>query len=180
MVKAYRLFYKFEAVLFNFFDDLVLHFREFLITHCGLVKANEYFPNFLQGEMTKEALAKGYITVRGNAEAQTTRGVLYGLGIKPFVFYRLPKFFHEFPEDKEIIGVLFKQRVSQKQLELFFAFRFLIPIGFQINEESQYVESSMLSAHFGELMKRVAQKLKRSISELQEIPIQKIIRLLQL
>src|SRR3989338_5754300 len=60
MIEVYKILYRFQSTIFNFFDDMVLHFKEFLTAKLGKAPANRYFANFLQGEMTKEALEKGY------------------------------------------------------------------------------------------------------------------------
>ena len=177
-VKLYNLFYRFLATIYMTFDELAWQFRQFL--HCHLPKeiANAYFTNFLGGEMTKEALKLGYVKERGMLEWSKTRGVLYGMDLPSRLFYKPPKFFTEYSDDIKIISCLVKKGISNDELHKFFAFRAIVPLGFQINEESQYFETSMLSAHLGILAKKAAKKLNKSIDDLQSLSVNQIVNLL--
>lgn len=174
----YNLFYRTQLTIYMTFDELALQFRQFLHKHLPKELANIYFTDFLQGEMTKKALELGYVEERGKIELQTIRGVLYGMDITPRVFYTLPKFFIESSHDQEVISRLIEKKLPSEEMKRFFAFRMIVPLGFQINEESQYFETSMLSAHLGVIAKKIAKKLSISIEELQTMSVKKIIRLI--
>lgn len=177
-VKLYSLFYRFQATIYTTFDELAWQFREFLHQNLSKEIANIYLTNFLGGEMTKEALKLGYVEERGMLELSKGRGVLYGMDLPPRLFYKSPKFFTEYPDDIKVISLLTRKKISSSDLNKFFAFRTIVPAGFQINEESQYFETSMLSAHLGILVKEISKKLNKSIDDLQSLSVKQIINLL--
>lgn len=176
--KIYNHFCRFQSTVYLVFDEMAWQFRQFLRQHLPKALANVYFTNFLQGEMTKEALKLGYIKERGILEWVKTRGILYGMDLPPRLFYKPPKFFTEYPEDLQIISYLVEKGLSNEELRKFLAFRVIVPIGFQISEESQYIETSLLSAHLGIMVKLIAKKLNKSIDDLQKLRAEQIINLL--
>lgn len=177
-VELYALFYKYESSIFMLFDELVMQFRNLLRQFLDKGVVNAYFGNFLSGEMTKEALRLGFVEERGALELSTTRGVLYGMDIPPRIFYKDPKFYFNYEQDLDILSALIKKGISSYDLRKFLAFRIIVPIGFQINEESQYFETSLLSAHLGVLAKQVAKKLNKTIPELQKLNLEEIFNLI--
>ncbi len=177
--QLYTRFYRTESSIFMLFDELAWQFRQFLLDRLPKELVNRYFPSFLTAEITKEALAKNYVADREMLEYSTTRGVLYAKDLEPRAFYVSPQFFPSVPEDHEILSALIGQDLSLAEIEHFIAYRTMLPAGFQINEESQYIESSGLSAHLGVLMKVVIKQLDLSLEQVQNMPIEKLIASLQ-
>ena len=178
-LELYQRMYEAHAAIFTIFDELVWQFRGLLLKHLPKETVNTYFPKFLSGEATKEALKKGYTEERGTLEYETTRGVLYAMNLRPRTFYVPPHYFPDFLEDPNIIAMLLEHGTSQTDMQNFFAFRSIVPLGFQINEEAQYTETSGLSAHLGILMRAVSKKLKTPLEKLQNMTVTKIAKKLQ-
>jgi hypothetical protein len=177
LANAYFLKYHFSSSVFFVFDELIYQFRLFLLKHLDKSIVNVYLNKFLRAEITKEMLEHSH----GNrlVKEADSRGVLYASGTEPVVYYRRPKYFHEYSEDMDIIEELIKKNISKTNYLKFIAFRLMVPIASQVNEEAQYVESQMLSAHTSFIMKKVAQKLKMSILDLEKLSYQQIINLLK-
>lgn len=177
LANAYFLKYRFPSSVFFVFDGLIYEFKLFLLKYLDKATVNVYLNKFLRAEITKEMLEGGY-GGRLVQEVQS-RGVMYAAGTDPVVYYRRPKFFHEYEEDMDIIEKLIKRNISKKEYLKFLSFRIMVPIGAQVNEEAQYVESQMLSAHTSFIIKKVARKLKMSVSDLEKLSYQQIINLLK-
>lgn len=171
----YERMYDSFATIFMAFDELAFQFRQFLLAHCAKAQVNTYFPLFMSGEATKEALAAGYLDSEEPAESALSRGVLYAMYRTPRLFYAQPKFFHSFDDDGATMRHLIDNGISDENLERFLAFRTIVPAGFQINEESQYMESMILSPHLGIVMRAASATLGRSIDELTEMRVEDII-----
>src|SRR3989338_5072417 len=178
-VELYTQFYRFQATVYMVFDEMAWEFRKLLLRYLPKENVNTYFPRFLSGEATRKALQKGFIQERGRVEYQTTRGILYAMNLKPQAFYVPPRFFHSFPEDDEIISLLLARNISPKDLQQFLAFRTIVPVGFQINEEAQYTESTGLSAHVGVLMRALAKYLNKPLDTFQSMNVESIVKLLK-
>ncbi len=174
--RLYQLMYRAQASVFMAFDPLAWEFRKFLLRFLTREEVNHYYPRFLAGEATKVALKKGYVQERKQVEYAQTRGVLYGIHLKPRAFYAEPQFFHAYPEDAAMVRALQERGASQKDIDRFFAFRMIVPLGFQINEEAQYVETAGLSAHLGVLMCAIAKKIAVKVSDLQKMSVLSLIR----
>lgn len=178
-ITHYERMYECLATIFMAFDELAFQFRQFLLARCTKEQVNTYFPQFMSGESTKAALAAGYLDHEEPAESASSRGVLYAMHRTPRLFYASPKFFHAFDDDGTIMRHLINNGISDKELELFFAFRTIVPAGFQINEESQIMESMILSPHLGIVMKAASAALGKSIDELTEMRIDDVIESLR-
>ncbi|MEK7618934.1 MAG: PEP-utilizing enzyme [Patescibacteria group bacterium] len=178
-VTMYGTMYDCQATIFTTFDELAYQFRQFLLDRLPREQVNRYFPQFLSGEATKAALENGILENEDGVEQTASRGVLYAMHRTPHLFYAQPKFFPAIDGDDEIAQSLIKAGCTADELEKFFSFRSMIPAGFQINEESQYMESVILSPHLGIVMRAVSSVLNRSIAELEEMSVQQIIDTLE-
>ena len=176
--ELYYELYLAQSTIFMVVDELVWRFRQFLLTHLPKELVNVYFPHFLAGEATKLALSTGHVKERGALEYSTTRGVLYAMNMTPRAFYAQPRFFTEYPHDKEVLNKLTKT-LKPAQLEEFIAYRWIVPASIQISEESQYAETSGMSAHFGRLMRAIAKKLKIPVENTQKMTVEQLIKKLQ-
>lgn len=172
-----RMYWAFGSI-FMLFDELAWQWRVLLLKYLPKENVNTYFPMFLSGEATKEALKRGYLKDRGQLEYSTTRGVLYAMDIKARRFYVQPHFFHDYSEDSRVLDLVIKNEISDNDLKNFIAYRMMVPLGFQINEEAQYVETAGLSAHLGILVQAIGENLNKPISEFQQMSVQKIIQIL--
>lgn len=170
----YYLMCEAQGSIYTTFDELVWQFRELLLKYLKKEQVNTYFPQFLAGEATKHALEKGYVKERGMLEYVSDRGVLYAKDLKPRAFYSPPHFFPDFHQDAEIINSLIENKVTKEDLQKFFAFRVIVPLGFQINEESQYAETAVLSAHLGTLVKSLSKNIKLPIEKIKSLPLKVI------
>ncbi len=177
--EMYARFYRFQSSIFMLFDEMAYRFRELLIKYLTKEEVNLYFPNFLSGEATKLALLKGYVAERAALEYQTTRGVLYAMSLKPRAFYAKPQFFSFYENDGEIVLSLLAKKILSKDLQIFMSYRMMLPFGYQINEEAQYIETAGLSAHLGVLMKMIAKKTGYSVDQLQAKGMPAIVKLLK-
>ncbi len=151
---CFNLFYETAATVFMLFDDLVYKFKEVLLMFLDKREANTYLCDFLTAEMTKEAIRLGHV----EEYESTSRASTYGT-TKPVVFYKDPKFFYESKMDMVVFEKVMKSGLSQKLKDEFFALRLIMPIGMQINEEAQYIESKILTAHFGVLINHISEIL---------------------
>lgn len=176
MAQAYYFHYRFPSTIYMIFDELVYQFKLFLLKYFDKKTANIYLSRFLRAEITKEMLEGGY----GEKLVfdPESRDVLYASGTEPVIYYRRPKFFHEYPEDMDIVQSLIEKGISKKEYLKFSAFRWIIPIAAQVNEEAQYVESQMLSAHISYLVKKIAKKVNKSVKDLEKLSYRQIIKLL--
>ncbi|MEK7084321.1 MAG: hypothetical protein AAB932_03750 [Patescibacteria group bacterium] len=172
-----RMYWAFGSI-FMLFDELAWQWRTLLLKYLPKENVNIYFPMFLSGEATKEALKKDYLKERGRLEYSPTRGVLYAMGIKARRFYVQPHFFHDYSEDNHILDLVIENGISDNDLNKFISFRMMMPLGFQINEEAQYVETAGLSAHLGILMRSISENLDKPMSEFQQMGVQKIIHMI--
>lgn len=157
IVVCFDLFYDTQASVFMLYDELVFRFKHVLQTVLEKREANTYFCEFLRAEITKEALRLGHIQEFGTE----SRGSTYG-NAEPVIFYKEPKIFYESPMDISIFEKVIKANISQEQKDEFFALRLIAPIAIQINEEAQYVESRILTAHFRVVMENIAALLLES------------------
>ncbi|MEK6920441.1 MAG: hypothetical protein AABX82_01055 [Nanoarchaeota archaeon] len=144
-------FYDSPASIFILYDELVYRFKQVLNEILEKKEANTYFSQFLQAEMTKEAVRLGHIQEFGTDSRSST----YGQG-EPIIFYKEPKFFYETELDITIFQKVMSADVSEEKKQEFFALRLITPIAIQINEEAQYVESRILTAHFRVLIENIA------------------------
>ena len=151
VLSCFDLFYDTGCSVFMLYDEFVYCFRQVLLQILDKREANTYFSEFLQAEMTKEALRLGHIQ-EFDAESRATT---YGK-TKPILFYKEPKFFYESSMDIQIVEKIMKADVSTELKEEFFALRLITPIAIQINEEAQYVESRMITAHFAYIIDTIA------------------------
>lgn len=178
LAEAYNLFYLYPSAVFFVFDELVYQFKLFLLKYFDKKTTNIYLTKFLQAEITKEIIKKSYGEKLSIAKPDT-RDVLYASGSEPLVYYRRPRFFHEFPDDMDILEKLVKKNISNKELKKFYAFRWIVPVSVQVNEEAQYVESQMLSAHTSYIMKKAASRLGKKLDDLEQMTYQSIIEKLE-
>ena len=152
LVAAYRSFYSYHFITFILFDELALKFKNTLQQFLGRGEVNVYLTEFLQAEITAEAIKRGAIQ---DDTAQQSRDLFYS-ACKPIIFYKEPKFFMESEYDNEIITKLYASNASPELVQDFFALRLIVPLGFQTNEEAQYIESKMLCP----IMKIILEKIR--------------------
>lgn len=172
---SYYKFYRYHSSVFMLFDELAWQFRRLLLKYLTIEQVNSYFPQFLSGEATRLALKKGYVAERSALEYQPTRGVLYAMNLRPRLFYAAPKFKLHYSNNTKIANALYRAKITTKDLKNFLAFRKLVPVGYQINEEAQYAETAGLSAHLGVLIKLVYKKLNLSLDKIQKLSLEQII-----
>lgn len=123
------------------FDELVLRFRNLLHSFLPKSLANTYFCEFLQAEITKEAIKHNALGEAGILD----RSITYSK-IKPIIFYREPKLFFSSPLDNEVLEKLYGSSLYQQRPELlneFLGLRLIVPISIQLSEEAQYFENKM-------------------------------------
>ncbi|MBI4152993.1 hypothetical protein HY497_00585, partial [Candidatus Woesearchaeota archaeon] len=65
--------------------------------------------------------------------------------------------------------------LDQEKCTEFVALRLLLPAAIQINEEAQYVENEMLTAHMAVVMKTVGKKLGKSMEELEAMTYNELV-----
>lgn len=170
----YEKMYECFATIFMTFDELPLQFRELLLKYLPLERVNTYFPQFLSGESTKAALAQGYLENEDGVEYTQSRGVLYAMHRTPRLFYVQPKFFRECVGDDALMHEMIGNGMTDEDLENFLALRIILPAGFEINEESQIMESMILSPHLGIFATTLSSVLGISIEELQTLTVEHI------
>ncbi len=175
-VTLYGKMYEAHSSIFILFDELAWQAREFLLAELPKPLVNEYFPNFLAGEATKKALELGYVAERGALEYATTRGVLYAMQLPPRAFYAEPHLFTQYSEDRSFVQALHDHGIGSDKLERFMAYRLMLPAGFQINEEAQYIETAGLSAHLGVVVKAITAHLGVSIDAIQTMTVPELIQ----
>ena len=151
LADAYVQFYSYHFITYIVSDEIVLRCRKVLESFLLRKEMNEYFTNFLQAEITKEAIKHGAI-----GETAWLKRDLFYSNMKPVLFYREPKVFFDFPQDGEVIAKLFDARLPSETVQEFLALRLITPISVQISEEGQYIESKMLCP----LMKITLEKIK--------------------
>ncbi|RJR31586.1 hypothetical protein C4569_01350 [Candidatus Parcubacteria bacterium] len=169
---AYQLHYSCPSTIYFVFDKMVYDFKQFLLTFLDKNTTNSYLANFMRAEIIKKLLESNH---NFKKTCQNSRGIMFAQGIEPSTFYCTPKFYHCFDKDNEIMEKI----IASKDLNKFLAYRAIIPLGFQINEESQYIESHLLSSHLCKLMALVSQKLKLSMEELQQKKLDEIIEIIR-
>ncbi len=180
LVEAYFLFYSYHFITFVLFDEMALKFKNILQQFLSRGDANQYFTEFLQAEMTAEAIRRGAVQ---DDTAQQSRDLFYS-ACKPTIFYKEPKFFTEYAYDNEIIAKLYDSTPSPLIVQEFFALRLLVPLGFQINEEAQYIESKMLCPIMKIILEKiriflVQQGLFEKEKDIRELGVEEIISKLQ-
>lgn len=173
LYQAYNLFYRYPSSLFYLFDELIYHFKQLLLKYLDKKTVNIYFTQFLSAEMTKEVIEKGHGRNLIISRPQS-RGVLYAAGTEPVVFYRRPKFFHEFSNDMEMIEALQSRGITAEDMKQFLACRWIVPIAVQTNEEAQYLESQILSSHASYILGKMSRILNKSLDELEQMSYQDI------
>ncbi len=176
MNEAYQLQYGCPSTIYFVSDELIWDFKEFLLTFLDKKTANIYFSNFSTAEITKRLLAEN--AVDAAATDAGSRGILYASGQKPSVKYFPPKFFHQYPQDAEVMEKLMTSGADEEKINKFLAYRLIIPITFQINEEAHYIETQLLSAHLSYLLRKIAEIADKDLEELQQLSWQEIINIL--
>lgn len=161
--QCFDMFYDTQGSVFMLFDDIVYRFRDVLHSFLEKKEANSYFCEFLQAEITKEALKLGYAEEFNSKSRSSTYGKT-----EPVVFYKNPIFIYSSEKDLEVFA-----KAASLPDDEFFALRLIMPIGMQINEEAQYVESRILTAHFRVLINNVAKVLK--IKDVENVEYNEII-----
>ncbi len=139
LVSAYVQFYSYHFLTYIVSDEIVLRFRKLLESFLSRKEMNAYFTDFLQAEITKEAIKVGAI----GETTELKRDLMYS-AMKPIIFYREPKLFFDFSKDNAVVTKLCAAHLSPETFREFFALRLITPISIQINEEGQYIESKML------------------------------------
>tara|TARA_Y100000310_G_scaffold338648_1_gene428890 strand:+ start:3396 stop:4337 length:942 start_codon:yes stop_codon:yes gene_type:complete len=127
-------FYSFTFTGYFAYDEMILRFQTLLKKVLGKKLANQYITEFLQAEITKEAIKHNAI---GTTEA-ADRGIYYS-SVDPIIFYKEPKVFHETALDQEVL-LKFMEK-SPENLKEFLGLRSIAPLAVQISEEGQYFES---------------------------------------
>lgn len=136
---CYHLFYSYYSPTYIVYDDLVLRFRQLLRKFLPVKEANVYFCEFLQAEITKEAIKHNVVgenTVK-NRTPTTAKD-------KVVIFYKEPKLFHRSNLDNKVLERLYTDDLANEFREEFLALRLIVPIAIQISEEAQYIECKML------------------------------------
>ncbi len=149
----FHVFYSYHFVTYVLFDELVYEFKQFLDRYLPKKLANTYMCEFLQAEITKEAIKAGVIGEKRGARDSTYSDD------KPCVFYRPPKLFFESKLDNEVVAELKKQNISDEEMQKFLALRTITPISIQISEEGQYLESKMFCAMMSIVIDKISQIL---------------------
>lgn len=148
-----RTFYSYHFCTYVLFDELVYEFKQFLNKYLPKKLANMYMCEFLQAEITKEAIKVGAV-----GEKRGARDTTYS-DDKPCVFYRPAKLFFESKLDNEVIARLQEQKITKEEMQKFLAFRTITPISIQISEEGQYLESKSFCAMMSIVIEKISKKL---------------------
>lgn len=160
-------FYSYYFITYILFDEMVLRFQEILQSFLEEKDANVYMTEFLRAEITKEAIRHGAI----GETTEQRRDVFYS-DVQPIIFYKEPKFLMASEYDNEVIAKLFASQPSAEHIQEFFALRLMVPLGFQINEEAQYVESKMLFP----MMKMTLENIQKVLMGQEVLQVQDDIR----
>ncbi len=136
IINVFLQFYEYHFFTFIIFDELVLRFRNLLHSFLPKSLANTYFCEFLQAEITREAIKHNALGETGTLD----RSITYSK-TRPIIFYREPKLFFTSSLDNEVLEVLYKQK--SEIINEFLALRLIVPISIQLSEEAQYFESKM-------------------------------------
>src|SRR3989338_472012 len=153
LIHIFRTFYIYHFTTFVLFDELVFRFRELLNRYLPKKLANTYICEFLQAEITKEAIKAGAIGEKRGARDSTYSDD------KPVVFYREPKLFFESKYDNEVLNELKKNKASGDEIKEFIALRIIVPISIQLSEEGQYLESKMFCAMMSIVINKISKIL---------------------
>lgn len=136
IIRVFTEFYQYHFFTFILFDELVLRFRNLLHSFLPKSLANTYFCEFLQAEITKEAIKHNALGETGVLD----RSITYSK-IQPIIFYQEPKLFFSSSLDNNVLEKLYQQK--PEIIKEFLALRLIVPISIQLSEEAQYFESKM-------------------------------------
>ncbi|MBI4152926.1 hypothetical protein HY497_00240, partial [Candidatus Woesearchaeota archaeon] len=127
--EAFTLFYSTMGSVFMVYDTIPYRFKEVALMFLDKRTANTYMCEFLQAEITKEAIKLG----RLEEMPATSRSSTYGTG-KPVIFYKEPRLMYESAMDNEVMEKLRTSGLDNEKCTEFVALRLLLPAAIQINE----------------------------------------------
>lgn len=136
---CYYLFYSYYSSTLIVYDELVLRFRQLLKKFLPVKEANLYFCEFLQSEMTKEAIKRNIV-----GEFAMKSKIPTTVKDRPNIFYKEPKFFCTSKLDNTVLEKINTSNLTKEEVKEFFALRLITPLAIQISEEAQYIECKML------------------------------------